>query len=58
MINATTLADLRRQHWEFERSGYDGHNRRSGITTTGRLSIRRRRRSVHRALRRLTAVYP
>ena len=52
-MNATTAADLRRQHLEFVRTGYDGHNRRSGITSMARLSVRRRRRRLHCALRNL-----
>lgn len=44
------LSDLRRQHQSFEREGYDGHNRRSGLTTMHRLAMRRLRRRWHRFL--------
>lgn len=37
-------ARLRRQHAAFERDGYDGHNRRSGLTTMHRFALRRARR--------------
>lgn len=40
--------DMWDQHTEFNRLGYDGHNRRSGITTTGRLKRRRNRRRMNR----------
>ena len=53
----SAMADLRRQHLELLRSGYDGHNRHGGITTMARLSVRRRRRRLHRALRQLTDAY-
>jgi hypothetical protein len=45
------LADLRRQHLLWLREGYDGHRRRSGITTMHRLRERRRRRLVRRSMR-------
>ncbi len=40
--------DMWNQHTEFNRLGYDGHNRRSGITTTGILKRRRSRRRMNR----------
>lgn len=36
--------ELRRQHQVWARSGYDGHNRHSGLTTMHRLNLRRSRR--------------
>jgi hypothetical protein len=50
------LADLRRQHNAWLREGYDGHNRRGGITTMDRLRERRRRRLVAQWLRDRTWV--
>jgi hypothetical protein len=41
---------LRRQHAAFARGGYDGHNRRSGLTSMHRLGMRRARRNAHRRL--------
>lgn len=41
-------AGLRRQHRAWTREGYDGHNRRSGLTSMNRLRERRRRRLMHR----------
>lgn len=43
-------ADLKRQHLEFLRSTYDGHNRRSGIVDAADLRKRARRRAGHRFL--------
>ena len=45
------LAGLRRQHLALERTGYDGHNRRSGLLTMHRHALRRRRRTWNRRLR-------
>jgi hypothetical protein len=36
--------DLLRQHHKFERTGYDGHRRHSGLITMHRLAMRRARR--------------
>ena len=44
------LISLRRQHTVFERSGYDGHNRRSGLVTMRRIRSRRLRRHWKRRL--------
>lgn len=44
------LIRLWRQHLDFERQGYDGHNRRSGLVTMRRLSLRRLRRRWNRRL--------
>ena len=41
---------LWRQHLAFERQGYDGHNRHSGLVTMHRLSLRRLRRRWNRRL--------
>ncbi len=41
---------LEEQHVVFVRDGYDGHQRRSGLTTMHRLSLRRARRSWHQRL--------
>jgi hypothetical protein len=38
------IAELRRQHHAFSLEGYDGHNRRSGLTTMHRYALRRSRR--------------
>ena len=43
-------AELRRQHRQSLRAGYDGHNRRSGLVTMDTLRGRRRRRRIHRIL--------
>lgn len=43
-VELDTLADLRKQHEEFLRLGYDGHNRHSGITSMHDLRIRTVRR--------------
>ena len=45
------IAGLRRQHKEFLREGYDGHNRHSGITTRHDLRIRSSRRLWNMRLR-------
>jgi len=42
--------DLRDQHRIFLRTVYDGHNRRSGLTTMHRLAVRRGRRTWRRRL--------
>ncbi len=44
------LAELRRQHRIWQRQGYDGHHRRSRITTMSRLAQRRRRRLARRSM--------
>jgi hypothetical protein len=44
------VSDLRSQHRAEARLGYDGHNRRSGLTTMHRLVVRRRRRVWRRRL--------
>jgi hypothetical protein len=44
-------SSLRAQHKLFERSGYDGHSRHSGLVTTRRLNLRHQRRYWHRMLR-------
>jgi hypothetical protein len=44
------LIRIWRQHLDFERQGYDGHNRRSGLVTMRRLSLRRLRRRWNRRL--------
>jgi|GEM_PF-2695671 len=55
MVSATfdpdlRLRDLRQQHLLFLREGYDGHNRRSGLTSMRRLALRRARRIWHRRM--------
>lgn len=50
-VPANRLACLRRQHRDFERTGYDGHNRRSGLVPMRRYRMRRRRRQASRRLR-------
>ncbi len=44
------LVEIRRQHEQFSRAGYDGHNRRPIRTTMRRLSKRRARRREQRLL--------
>jgi hypothetical protein len=44
------LADLKRQHEEWLRRGYDGHNRKSRRADTGDLRKRARRRRKNRQL--------
>lgn len=44
------LMDLRSQHEEFSRIGYDGHNRRPVGTTMRQLRMRRSRRTARRSL--------
>lgn len=39
------LVELRKQHEEFSRIKYDGHNRHSGITSMRDLNTRRSRRT-------------
>lgn len=41
---AARLAEMRRQHHSFAGEGYDGHNRRSSLTTMHRYALRRSRR--------------
>lgn len=43
-------AELRRQHEEYLRSGYDGHNRKPIAATVGQLKVRSRRRLWNRRL--------
>lgn len=42
--------DLKRQHEEWLRQGYDGHRRKSGRTDAGDLRKRTRRRTKNRRL--------
>lgn len=51
MINKEMIRDLRQQHLEFRREGYDGHRKHSGITRMHTLSIRRNRRSWNRDMK-------
>lgn len=44
MLPPSRDADLALQHRLFEREGYDGHRRHSGLTTMHRLAMRRARR--------------
>ena len=44
------LHDLRQQHDQWARAGYDGHNRRPIRMTMRLLARRRRRRRTHRWL--------
>lgn len=53
---STREAGRRRQHAAFERAGYDGHGRRSGLTTMHRLALRRARRVWHQRLTALAFV--
>ena len=46
------MQNLRRQHAAYEREGYDGHNRRSGLTTMHDLRLRARRRQERERLAR------
>ena len=52
MSEIDRLSDIRRQSRDFEREGYDGHNRRSGFTTMRELSHRRIRRQMNQLLRK------
>ncbi len=50
-VDASTRArHLHAQHREWERDGYDGHNRHSGLTPMSTLRARRMRRRVRRSL--------
>jgi hypothetical protein len=53
MTEDQILESMRRQHKEFEREGYDGHNRRSGLTTMRRISLRCWRRTWNRRMMHL-----
>ena len=44
-------AERRRQHRVWMREGYDGHNRRSVLSSMVRLRRRRRRRLMHHLMR-------
>lgn len=44
------LVDIRRQHEDWLRQGYDGHNRKSGRKDAGDLRKRSRRRRKQRQL--------
>ena len=50
-LDVTTRSrDLHEQHRNWARGGYDGHNRRSGLTPMSTLRVRRLRRRMHRSL--------
>lgn len=50
-LDASTRAlNLHQQHRAWEREGYDGHNRHSGLTPMSTLRARRGRRRMHRSL--------
>jgi hypothetical protein len=50
-VDASTRAHhLHQQHRAWERGGYDGHNRHSGLTPMSTLRARRIRRRVRRSL--------
>ena len=51
------IASLREQNKEFSREGFDGHNRRSGITTIHGLGTRRSRRRWNMWLRMMALTY-
>lgn len=51
MLNLEMETDLRQQHKEFLKEGYNGHNRHSGIITIGDLKNRRYRREWNRWMR-------
>jgi len=44
LVVARRSAELRHQHRQFLRVPYDGHSRRSGLTSMHRLGLRRARR--------------
>lgn len=50
-------ADMRKQHKEFERSGYNGHNIRSGLTTMHDLNTRRLRRVWNERMKTIVKVW-
>lgn len=54
---ATRTRCLHEQHRNWQRSGYDGHNRRSGLTPMSTLRGRRMRRRMHRSLAWLAQVW-
>jgi hypothetical protein len=49
-LTATRLASLRLQHREYDRLGYDGHNRRAMALTMRAIAHRRRRRLTNQRL--------
>ncbi len=54
-IGLERKSDLREQHKDFLKEGYDGHNRRSGLTTMHDLRLRKARRTWNMRMRTLVS---